>query len=623
EEVYQKTTDTTLAQETGIFLKGVGEGLNWYAQGQLGQAAKNFFQVAKDPMINFINNMNFSTLKNTGAKIIQGAKSILSSIKNNGLDFIKSSIKNSSFASLQASDNLLDSIGIIGDNVSDWLIGDEEFNKTNALKATGELLGAWALNMFFDGASTTLTNKLQKAKLGTSFGARTLDLDITVRTIPISTLDEIIQNEELFNKFLDFDNNKDAFGEITQLELANAMKEYFETAKKNNIDLGFNNAELNRMISIIDNFSIDVEKFYLDKLLSSYNSKYNDFMLYASNPEVILEPDFLLAMRSDWDEYLKNAAPDDPYAIAINQMREEFNINGFRCLARGIDVGETNFKIITDDLLTKDYVSPNTFIEIELYIEKYGYSLGYKGDYVYLQYKRRKAAEGFKDSLAQEIEKFTGSLVSQGKIESIQNSFRFQFKHVFEAESPHKNAMGYNDGTTSTICLGYDIPILKSIMNHESIHQVSHSDIKNDPQTGARISIAGINYSKFNTLTKKWSNQRKGMNEAITEYFNQLIMGVEYPPGNCGYEDAVEKLKSFIDMGIFSVDELKVAYFTNNPDIITGKLDAIGTQLGIKNYSDKIYKSFDKAIDDKGNIRTKGIQELNKILKESQLAING
>ena len=328
-------------------------------------------------------------------------------------------------------------------------------------------------------------------------------------------------------------------------------------------------------------------------------------------------------MRSDWDEYLKNAAPDDPYAIAINQMREEFNINGFRCLARGIDVGKTNFKIITDDLLTKDYVSPNTFIEIELYIEKYGYSLGYKGDYVYLQYKRRKAAEGFKDSLAQEIEKFTGSLVSQGKIESIQNSFRFQFKHVFEAESPHKNAMGYNDGTTSTICLGYDIPILKSIMNHESIHQVSHSDIKNDPQTGARISIAGINYSKFNTLTKKWSNQRKGMNEAITEYFNQLIMGVEYPPGNCGYEDAVEKLKSFIDMGIFSVDELKVAYFTNNPDIITGKLDAIGTQLGIKNYSDKIYKSFDKAIDDKGNIRTKGIQELNKILKEIQLAING
>ncbi|MBQ8206669.1 MAG: hypothetical protein IJZ77_04330, partial [Bacilli bacterium] len=163
EEVYQKTTDTTLAQEAGILLRGIGEGASWYAQGQLGQAAKDFAKILKTSSNQIFQNFNLTTLKNTGAQIVKGAQSALEYIKNNGIfkplkDFVYSSIKNSSFTSLQAADKLADSIVIIVDNISEWLIGDEEFNETNALKATGELLGAWVLNMFFDGASTHLEN---------------------------------------------------------------------------------------------------------------------------------------------------------------------------------------------------------------------------------------------------------------------------------------------------------------------------------------------------------------------------------------------------------------------------------------------------------------------------------
>ena len=148
EKLYQENPNTTGAQELGIFVSGIGEALNWYAQGQLGANGLKFF-----------NSLKGVGLKQTGAIAIEGIKSLLSNVKSKGfINTLKGILKSSNFASLQAADNLADSAGIIADNASDWLVGNEEFNLKTAASAGGELISAWLLNMFFDGAGEYLGN---------------------------------------------------------------------------------------------------------------------------------------------------------------------------------------------------------------------------------------------------------------------------------------------------------------------------------------------------------------------------------------------------------------------------------------------------------------------------------
>ncbi len=146
EKLYQENPNTTGAQELGIFVSGLGEAANWYAQGKMGSSGLDFLNVLKS-----------NGLKNTGSAFLSAFKSTLGNIKSNGFkNTITGMVKNSNWASLYAADNLADSLGIIGDNVGDWLVGNEEFNLKTAALAGGELLAAWGLNMFFDGASEYL-----------------------------------------------------------------------------------------------------------------------------------------------------------------------------------------------------------------------------------------------------------------------------------------------------------------------------------------------------------------------------------------------------------------------------------------------------------------------------------
>ena len=148
EKMYQENMDTTGAQELGIFVSGLGEAANWYAQGKMGKSGLDFFNIIKG-----------NGLKNTGAAIWTGIKSTLGNIKSNGFkNTITGIFKNSNWASLYAADNLADSAGIVADNVSDWLVGNEEMNVQTFMSAGGELISAWFLNMFFDGAGEYLGN---------------------------------------------------------------------------------------------------------------------------------------------------------------------------------------------------------------------------------------------------------------------------------------------------------------------------------------------------------------------------------------------------------------------------------------------------------------------------------
>lgn len=146
ETLYKDNPNTTGTQELGIFVSGLGEAANWYAMGKLGKSGLDFANIVKQ-----------TGLKNTGALLINGAKNIFSNIQNNGIsNTLKGIFKSSKATSLIAADNLSDSVGIIGDNVSDWLIGNEKFTFNSALDAVKELGLAWGANMLFDGAGQYL-----------------------------------------------------------------------------------------------------------------------------------------------------------------------------------------------------------------------------------------------------------------------------------------------------------------------------------------------------------------------------------------------------------------------------------------------------------------------------------
>lgn len=226
EKLYQENINTTGAQELGIFISGLGEAANWYAQGKLGEGAVGLFNVIKN-----------TGLKQTGALAINGVKSLIGNIKTNGIgNTLKGMLGSTKVSSMMAADNLADSAGIIGDNTSRWLTGEEEFNLGNVAKAGGELLSAWSLNMFFDGASDYLMNggkikempELQSSSPSPSIQSHS-DIDFTTSTSLTDVgnkLEEMVQSK-YGKSFLDltdygYDANKIRYGK----EIADGMEAY-------------------------------------------------------------------------------------------------------------------------------------------------------------------------------------------------------------------------------------------------------------------------------------------------------------------------------------------------------------------------------------------------------------
>ena len=148
ESLYQENKNTTGTQELGVFVSGLGEAANWYSLGRLGKGGLSLANIIKT-----------NGLKQTGATIWNGIKSGILQINEKGLlNTGKEIIQNTNVGTAMAADNLADSIGIIGDNASDWLVGNEEFNLETAINAGEELLAAWALNMIFDSTGKYLSN---------------------------------------------------------------------------------------------------------------------------------------------------------------------------------------------------------------------------------------------------------------------------------------------------------------------------------------------------------------------------------------------------------------------------------------------------------------------------------
>ena len=121
-----------------ILFDGIGSGLSWYAQGQMGKGAVEAMQAVsqvggtafKNQMLNGIKE-GFANFKSMSAK--ERAAAIFS--KGNFLSI----------------DNLADSGGVVADNIAAWINGDKELNWKTILGAGVELVGTMGLNCITGG----------------------------------------------------------------------------------------------------------------------------------------------------------------------------------------------------------------------------------------------------------------------------------------------------------------------------------------------------------------------------------------------------------------------------------------------------------------------------------------
>ena len=121
---------------------------------------------------------------------------------------------------------------------------------------------------------------------------------------------------------------------------------------------------------------------------------------------------------------------------------------------------------------------------------------------------------------------------------------------------------------------------------HESIHNIA-DNFNNEHRA------TGIIYDDKEIM--------RGLNECCTEYLCQLACGKVN--AMCAYSAGVERLKTLIDAGIFTEDELITAYFNNDISYFKRRIKENGGNFN------KIIEIFDKAHDG-GN--PKAMDELDK-----------
>lgn len=251
ERTYQtKGTDTTMADEFGIGLSGVGEAANWYGLGKLGQAGVGFVSAVKEV-----------GLKSTGAEIFSGVKGALSTLKNSSFKdaaktmFSKDNMLSALKTAAMDPDNAVDSIATIADDVSDFAVGDKEFNFDNAMKMVGELSGAFVLNVGFEG----LGNYLRSSD----------DVVDAVKTT--NNIDDIVNTaDESSDGLIDAINTTNSVDEIVNtVNGSDVSEEKFTELVKNKVDtiktnLNIENIDKKSYKDIIENLDSisEKEEFY-------------------------------------------------------------------------------------------------------------------------------------------------------------------------------------------------------------------------------------------------------------------------------------------------------------------------------------------------------------------------
>ena len=257
------------------------------------------------------------------------------------------------------------------------------------------------------------------------------------------------------------------------------------------------------------------------------------------------------------------------------------------------------------EIIARDMISSNTLRAS--HFDYFNKLLAFNNNYTFsgklsVDFENAYKARILERDTAARLSKFFGSLVSTEKIESIFNSIKFATDEEMNNAGKDANVGGYNNGKTSVIRVSYDFKTLVSIVNHESLHQVSHDEIVT--ATGEHLMQAGLKIYNYNSGTSTYT----GINEAVTEFLNYISMGADY--AEFGYPMLLSTMKKLVNLGVFDVEMLKTAYITHDTLSIFNAVQKFVKDNKIKDFWQSFYSSFDKYATAKSDT------EFNEAIKE-------
>lgn len=130
-------------------------------------------------------------------------------------------------------------------------------------------------------------------------------------------------------------------------------------------------------------------------------------------------------------------------------------------------------------------------------------------------------------------------------------------KELMEKYGKEKNILGFNDGKKSYVDAESGYALATAV--HENFHQLSCNDTATQTKRGVKI-----------------DGKNTQVNEGITEYYTQKLLGDHYPDKvYSAYDGNKERIRQI--ESVLGEDKLAEAYFQNKPEIISKDID---TTLG-------------------------------------------
>lgn len=214
-------------------VSGLWEGVQWYIGGKIGS-----FNLTKGTGIDakVVNSLSRVVLDSVDGALEGLAQPLIQTIYKDGYydEFGNYQAFNSKDGILKRFNELFNDAGGVNNILTNAAVGGvsssigEVFDLNKILK-----------NNSYGDANNRIVNELEIKN----------NFDVTAKIIPINKLQEILTNKELYEKYLDFDNNKEIFGDFTKAEYENGLKNLIVTNTRNDLNFEFNSNILNNFIS--------------------------------------------------------------------------------------------------------------------------------------------------------------------------------------------------------------------------------------------------------------------------------------------------------------------------------------------------------------------------------------
>lgn len=306
---------------------------------------------------------------------------------------------------------------------------------------------------------------------------------------------------------------------------------------------------------------------------------------------------------------------DDIEGVQDNLDSEEKNLSKEEIYAKIGEVDDFVYMVDTigyANLKDEDFEKANKYIEVIQNEAIYGV-LGSDLVNVYMKSLNRiKQIKDYREFISGTLvnsyaSKF-GPYVSVEAATKAGETVEFCNAEEFAKLGFDSEVIGYNDGKKSYVNIeGNPTNINYTNISHELLHQLSYKE---------NVQVGEYTVDKQGLCL---GTQYGGLSEAVTEYFNEMIVGDNYPGTvYSGYHDAVKRIKELISLGILDDEMLIRGYFsedTRNMDDLVNAFYKLDEGDGWSIVTDL----FDEAVSSDMTVRNNALAKLDGMIENWKL----